>query len=261
MSEQDYEQLTLFQGDSLASLSVLPGSDEARKMTVTSGRKCLELYRRSGPLGSLVRMLLGLSVWSSTQCYLTWKASATPARRLLFRLVPLTPHIDGIDVRLWPTVTAQDFKHRGPNSRQQGLPEAVRMWPTPTAMDAKGLDRNLRKGATSTRSILLSQKVAMFPTPTARDFKSPDMNPDSKRFSQKTELPSAVGGAAQPGLGGMADGLPHWLDEPGGIPRIATGVKDRVNRLKCLGNAVVPQQFYPVFRAIAEIERIENHDR
>ncbi len=59
---------------------------------------------------------------------------------------------------------------------------------------------------------------------------------------------------AQPGLGGMADGLPRWLDEPLGVPRIADGVKDRVNRLKCLGNAVVPQQFYPVFRAIAEIE-------
>lgn len=60
---------------------------------------------------------------------------------------------------------------------------------------------------------------------------------------------------AKPGLGGMADGLPRWLDEPLDVPRIARGVKERVNRLKCLGNAVVPQQFYPVFRAIAEIER------
>lgn len=70
---------------------------------------------------------------------------------------------------------------------------------------------------------------------------------------------------AQPGLGGEANGLPNWLDEVRrgwldgsweyGIPRIAVGVKDRVNRLKCLGNAVVPQQFYPVFQAIADIER------
>ena len=41
MSEQDYEQLTLFQEDSPASRLVLPGSDEARKMTVTSGLRCL----------------------------------------------------------------------------------------------------------------------------------------------------------------------------------------------------------------------------
>lgn len=43
MSGQDYEQLTLFQGDSHASRLVLPGSEGARKMTVISGRKCLEL--------------------------------------------------------------------------------------------------------------------------------------------------------------------------------------------------------------------------
>ena len=59
---------------------------------------------------------------------------------------------------------------------------------------------------------------------------------------------------AQSGLGGMVDGFSYWLDEPT-IPRIATGIPDRVNRLKCLGNAVVPQQFYPVFQAIADIER------
>lgn len=46
----------------------------------------------------------------------------------------------------------------------------------------------------------------------------------------------------------------HWLSEPD-IPRTAVGVKNRVNRMKCLGNAVVPQQFYPAFRAIAEIEK------
>ena len=44
-----------------------------------------------------------------------------------------------------------------------------------------------------------------------------------------------------------------WPAEPD-VGRVAHGVPSRVDRLKCLGNAVVPQQFYPVFRAIADIE-------
>ena len=32
------------------------------------------------------------------------------------------------------------------------------------------------------------------------------------------------------------------------------GIPGRVDRTKCLGNAVCPQQFYPIFKAIAEIE-------
>ena len=45
-----------------------------------------------------------------------------------------------------------------------------------------------------------------------------------------------------------------WPAEPN-VCRVANGVPSRVDRLKCLGNAVVPQQFYPIFQAIADIER------
>ena len=100
MKEQDFEQLTLFRADSPVSRFPLPGSDEARRMTVTSGLKCLELSRISGPLGLLARTLLGSSIWRSTRCALTWKARITPSKRLLFRLVPSTPRTGATDARL-----------------------------------------------------------------------------------------------------------------------------------------------------------------
>lgn len=68
--------------------------------------------------------------------------------------------------------------------------------------------------------------------------------------------------AVEPKMGRVVDGLSSWMDgvvngvfpdEPD-IPRVAININARIHRLKCLGNAVVPAQFYPIFKAIAEIE-------
>ena len=70
-----------------------------------------------------------------------------------------------------------------------------------------------------------------------------------------------VAGFAEPGLGGMAHGLPErmdgrilWAGEPEGVPRITEDTKDRALRLKTLGNAVCPPQAYPIFHYISMIE-------
>lgn len=48
----------------------------------------------------------------------------------------------------------------------------------------------------------------------------------------------------------LADGR-CWAAEPD-VGRVAHGIPARVDRLKCLGNAVVPQQAYQIFKALME---------
>ena len=114
MTQIDLEEwLTSSQGDTPASHSVTLESEEAIKMTDTSGQRCLQLSKRSDPIGSLEKMLLATSLWASTRCYLTWKPQATPAGALLFRLSPQTPDIGETDAGLWPTPTAHIHKEGG----------------------------------------------------------------------------------------------------------------------------------------------------
>lgn len=130
------EQLILFPADFHVSHSATPGSVEARRMTATSGLKCFELFPKSNPLSCLVKMFLESYGLLSTMSYLTWKASATPARRLLFRLVPSMPRTGGTGFGFWHTVDTTDGapnlgsnKKNGPKSLIQVARE---MWPTPT---------------------------------------------------------------------------------------------------------------------------------
>lgn len=50
-----------------------------------------------------------------------------------------------------------------------------------------------------------------------------------------------------------------WEVEPN-VGRVAARIPFRVDRLKCLGNAVVPKQCWPILKAIADIERNNNEN-
>ena len=256
MSAQDYEQLTLFQEDSPASRSVKPGSAEARKMTGISGRKCSELLPKSGPLGSLAKMCLASSIWHSTRCCLTWKASATPRYRLLFQLVALTPRTEDTASQFWPTP-----------STGAGLCGGTGNFKTLQRMAKKGLiteeeRRQFSQGnGGKTNPGLLEwlmgyeqQFTKLLPTPTATDYKGGC----ASRFwtSTHTHTHTHRAGLRRPAeeFSGAHSAWEDWPNEPG-IPRVDDWSADRVDRIKCLGNAVVPQQFYPFFAAIAEIEQ------
>ena len=139
-----------------ASRSVMPGSDEARKMTATSGRTCSAVLTKSSPITSLLRTLLESSRWSSKARFLRWQvqptysirstifedtdcarplpcnASATtlkvtdiPSSRCLFRLVPLEPRTDATgssssDIEMLPTPVVVDNPHPNSKVNEQG---------------------------------------------------------------------------------------------------------------------------------------------
>ena len=179
MKRQVDGQLTLFPGDSRASPYPSPGSAEAGQMTVSSGRKCLEWFRNSGPLGYVVRTCLESSVWRSTIALLTWKIKVTPCGRSFFRLVPSKPRTDGTELLFWPTPTATEADHGGPNSRYGNgdlhLSAAAVLWPTPTARDYKGSNStehlNRESGNRNHRD-QLANAVKLWATPQARDYRT-----------------------------------------------------------------------------------------
>lgn len=190
MKRQECEQLTLFPAGSPASRSALPGSEEARRMTVTSGLKCLELYQNSGPLGSLVRMLLGSSIWRSTRCTLAWKIKDTPSRRLLFRLVPSTPRTGATDAP---------------------LSEEKQMFPTPTRFDATCGDLPGKEFTGTRHAMKLIQAAKMWPTPIATDWKNRGCK--DYRKNREFQLQTAVGGQLNPDWVEWLQGFPiGWTE-------------------------------------------------
>ncbi len=94
-------QLTSSPADSHASHLVPQDEEKERKMTVTSGLRCLESLKNSDRAGSSVRtlaaLLLGTKGWYSNKCMLTWKLRDTKSKRLLFQLSPSTRRTEEIE--------------------------------------------------------------------------------------------------------------------------------------------------------------------
>jgi len=53
-------------------------------------------------------------------------------------------------------------------------------------------------------------------------------------------------------LDGVANGLSYWMDEPRGVPRVTVEQKNRPQRLRMLGNAIVPQIAMQIGLALKE---------
>lgn len=139
------------------------------RTTATSGRKCAESLHSQDPLGSLAKTLLASSRWRSTTCSLTWKVSATPRGRLLFRLVPSMHPTEGTAFgSLLPTPSASSYgTNQGGAAGRVGkirpsLETMARqgLWPTPMARDYKGQGMSVARRLTRNPDNLSSAVMA-----------------------------------------------------------------------------------------------------
>jgi DNA (cytosine-5)-methyltransferase 1 len=122
------------------------------------------------------------------------------------------------------------------------------MWPTPRTPSggpdnsAKRLRPSGHRGTTNLLGAVLadpnSQRV--FPSKDARD--------NEKEKPESNDELSWGCGSTHRGQGLQA----NWTTEPS-VGRVANGVSNRVDRLKGLGNAIVPQVAYQIIKGIREL--------
>lgn len=125
------------------------------------------------------RLRLRLARIGSTECILTWKASSTPAGRLLFRLVPSMRLIEEIVCGLWQTPVADDAVNRTKGKvNSRGEPkfsgQVIAMWSTASARDWKdsagmATTGTNPDGTKRNRLDQLPRQAALYPTPRANE--------------------------------------------------------------------------------------------
>jgi hypothetical protein len=158
--------------DRLASQLPEPGSNLARQMTAGSGQKLFALLPRQSRLGSCMKILLASKTWGSTECWLTWKASAMKSGFSKFRLVQSMPRKREPDFGLWatPKVSTGDYcysqgNHSKPVLNLRGQVK-IAQWPAPTVSDASGACNRTDKPTQDGLRLTSACKIAQWPTPT-----------------------------------------------------------------------------------------------
>jgi hypothetical protein len=227
-------------------------------------------YRKSG---SLIQMTLDMAVrmWPTPSAMDGMRAGkADDPQEWLVRSKEKAKH--GIRLHLplnvavkrWPTPTTQDFKGRGPNSRQQGLPDKVRRFPTPSAQMAK--HANPTEWELENREKIQKQlhiEVGGQLNPdwvewlmgwpihwtSLEPLKKENFDDWLKKHSQKADTTD---------LRHIRIQATWWDNDPAEIPqcgsetvpRVANTIKNRIERLKALGNGQVPAVVAAIWRLL-----------
>ncbi len=210
-------ELTSSQGDFPASHTQWPESDLEKKMSDTSGRRCLERFEKFSRVGLWAKtfsaLLIGQEGWYSTRCRLIWKLKGTKYNRMYFQLVPSTHRTEETEFGLLPTPTAiqrehpdrvQALQETGATSmfsraNGEARPNSILdhlqfhgMLPTPTAMDSTNATATMKSSQVkegSMHSVTLCRAMAMglLPTPSAMEDRSTPEAWDARYERKKSE--------------------------------------------------------------------------
>ena len=209
-----------------------------------------------------------------------------PIRKML--PTPTTQEFEHKDMEL--THTNRRKTKDGKNSHSLNLADTVRLWPTPTAMDGPNcIASNAAAEKENTRTkgnVRLSGAVQMWPTPRVSDteggvVKNVELN--NGNFSRTNKKGVRWGVKLKDAVSHVSKGSlnPDWvewlmgygqgytdpdnkdkftLDSHQGFPnepeiaRVTTENQYRKDRLKALGNSIVPQIAYHIGNAILKQE-------
>ncbi len=222
--------------------------------------------------GLLARFDRATSLWKTPQSSLlegsmlfsgTWQRSGLMLAGECYRRPMLVRRTSGSGCGLWATPSATDGQRGGtitPQMTGQSLPQMINTpekWPTPLATDGSHGGPKQKGGKVDLR---LSSAVLAIPTHTCNDAKNSTLPPSQeKRNGMAGYLMrngESSGGQLNPDWVCWLMGWPtgwtslepltairthDWSIEPPDVPRVATGIPARVDRLKALGNGQVPQ--------------------
>ena len=272
MSEQDYTQLTLFPEDSPVSHSVWLESKKVKGTIVTSGRRCSELSESCARIASSVRTYLESSRLPPGRWSRIWSTLAITSSCSIMKLRLLELGTDEAGFSLWATPNTMD-------SMDRRSYEAMKRQATNGGRKNRRRPCNLREQVNPLMcqayiDASTEAKAKLFPTPRANEYKG--------HAAISTAVEAERTGQVQPDTGNSTGEVIHhamcsrqpgqhrreqsqeladgrcWAAEPG-VGRVVNGLPNRVDRLKCLDNAVVPQQAYPIFKALKEELNRDQH--
>jgi hypothetical protein len=235
---------------SRASQLPLPGSDEARAMTVGSGHQLSMLLSSSSLLGAFSKILLESSAWTnSKECCYVWDRLDTKFELSAFQLRRLEPDIFAIACSLLPTPSGSEASGGGTRSdrRAQGHHERLRdvvLSPTPRAegFDAgshRGNPDSLhatvklsatptvngnhnRKGTSSESGDGISTQAKLTAAPSARDWKNGQASLNTVERNSRPLNEQVTSSTASEASGTLS---PRFVEEYQGFPIDHTALK------------------------------------